>query len=103
MLGYPTPNEADPTGDYYAFEKGATKSTGDEGFADVWKKGFFAWEYKGKRHDLSAAYQQLLQYHDALQNPPLLVVCDLNRFEIHTKFTNAVSTVHEFTLDDLET
>jgi len=102
MLGYPTPG-SDPTGDYYAFEKGAEKSAGGDGFADVWKKGHFAWEYKGKRHDLSAAYQQLLQYHDALENPPLLVVCDLNRFEVHTKFTNAVSTVHEFTLDDLET
>ncbi len=102
MLGVPTPNEADPTGDFYAFEKGATKASGDDGFADVRKKGYFAWEYKGKRHDLNAAYQQLLQYHDALQNPPLLVVCDLNRFEVHTKFTNAVSTVHEFTLDELE-
>ncbi|HET8777911.1 MAG TPA: hypothetical protein VFN76_09640 [Candidatus Limnocylindria bacterium] len=50
MVGYPTPN-SDPTGEYYAFEKGATKATGDEGFADVWKKGHFAWEYKGKRHD----------------------------------------------------
>lgn len=101
LLMVATPN-SDPTGEYYAFEKGATKSTGGEGFADVWKKGHFAWEYKGKRHDLSAAYQQLLKYHDALQNPPLLVVCDLNRFEVHTKFTNAVSTVYEFTLDDLE-
>lgn len=26
MLGYPTPTEADPTGDFYAFEKGLTKS-----------------------------------------------------------------------------
>jgi hypothetical protein len=103
MLGWPTPNDADPTGEYYAFEKGAEKSAGGDGFADVWKKGYFAWEYKGKKHDLVAAYQQLLQYHDALENPPLLVVCDLNRFEIHTKFTNAVSTVHEFDLDELET
>jgi len=39
MLGYPTPNEADATGDHYAFEKGATKSTGDEGFADVLEEG----------------------------------------------------------------
>lgn len=32
MLGYPTPI-SDPTGDYYAFEKGIEKSTGDDGFA----------------------------------------------------------------------
>ncbi|MBA2264468.1 MAG: hypothetical protein H0W10_07385 [Chloroflexi bacterium] len=44
MLGYPTPTEADPTGDFYAFEKGLTESTGGGGFADVWKKGFLAVE-----------------------------------------------------------
>jgi len=49
MLGEPTPTDADPTGSWYAFEKGAEKFDGGDGFADVWKKGFFAWEYKGKR------------------------------------------------------
>ena len=62
LLGVPTPNEADPTGADYAFEKGAEKVGGGDGFADVWKRGHFAWEYKGKRKNLSAAYQQLL--HD---------------------------------------
>src|SRR5450756_3243212 len=47
MLGEPTPTDADPTGSWYAFEKGAEKFDGGDGFADVWKKGFFAWEYKG--------------------------------------------------------
>ncbi len=42
--------------------------------ADVWKRGFFAWEYKGKRADLKAAYKQLLDYREDLENPPLLVV-----------------------------
>jgi hypothetical protein len=87
MLGVPTPNEADPTGEHYAFEKGVEKVGGGGGFADVWKRGHFAWEYKGKRKDLKAAYQQLLQYREALENPPLLVVCDLDRFEVHTNFT----------------
>jgi len=101
MLGVPTPNEADPTGDEYAFEKGAEKTGGGDGFADVWKRGCFAWEYKGKRKGLGAAYQQLLQYREALENPPLLVVCDLDRFEIHTNFTNTPTVVHDFALDDL--
>ena len=35
MLGVKTPNEADPTGDWYAFEKGAEKTSGGDGFADV--------------------------------------------------------------------
>ena len=101
MLGYPTPNQADQTGEWYAFEKGAEKTEGSDGFADVWKKGHFAWEYKGKRKDLSAAYKQLLDYREALENPPLLVVCDLERFEVHTNFTGTVKEVHRFTLTDL--
>jgi MmeI, DNA-methyltransferase domain/MmeI, N-terminal domain/MmeI, helicase spacer domain/MmeI, target recognition domain len=101
MIGVPTPNEADPTGADYAFEKGAEKTAGGGGFADVWRRGYFAWEYKGKRKDLAAAYQQLLQYREALDNPPLLVVCDLDRFEVHTNFTNTPATVHAFNLADL--
>jgi hypothetical protein len=73
MLGYPTPIEADPAGEWYAFEKGAEKTVGGDGFADVWKRGHFAWEYKGKRKDLKAAYSQLLEYRETLENPPLLV------------------------------
>ena len=101
MIGTKTPNEADPGGDFYAFEKGAEKTGGGDGFADVWRKGRFAWEYKGKRKDLGAAYKQLLQYREALENPPLLVVCDLDRFEIHTNFTNTPAKVYEFSLKDL--
>lgn len=101
LLEVPTPNEADPIGDQYAFEKGAEKTEGGDGFADVWKRGHFAWEYKGKRKNLAAAYGQLLQYREALENPPLLVVCDLDRFEIHTNFTNTPTIVHRFSLADL--
>lgn len=101
MLGAQTPNEADPTGSWYAFEKGAEKLGGGDGFADVWRRGRFAWEYKGKRHDLKAAYKQLADYREALENPPLLVVCDLYRFEVHTNFTSTVKRVYTFDLDDL--
>jgi len=98
LLGYPTPNEADPDGEWYAFEKGASKEGGGEGWADVWKRRHFAWEYKGKRKDLKAAYRQLLLYREALENPPLLVVCDLDRFEVHTNFTGTATTIHAFDL-----
>lgn len=101
MLGVETPNEADPKGEWYAFEKGAEKSGGGDGFADVWKKGHFAWEYKGKRKDLRAAYQQLLQYREALESPPLLVVSDMDRFEVHTNFTGTTKRVHAFRLVDI--
>jgi hypothetical protein len=83
-MSVPTPNEADPDGERYAFEKGAKKLGGEDGFADVWKRGFFAWEYKGKKKDLAAAYEQLNRYREDLENPPILVVCDMDRFEVHT-------------------
>jgi hypothetical protein len=38
LLDEPAPTDADPTGDWYAFERGATKTTGGEGWADVWKR-----------------------------------------------------------------
>ena len=101
LLGEPTPAEADPAGETYCFERGARKDTGGDGWADVWKRHCFAWEYKGRRADLDAAFDQLRQYSLALENPPLLIVSDMLRFRIRTNWTNSVSKTHEFELDDL--
>ena len=101
LLEEPTPAEADPTGETYCFERGARKDTGGDGWADVWKRHHFAWEYKGQRADLDAAFGQLRQYALALENPPLLIVSDMVRFRIRTNWTNSVSQTHEFELDDL--
>ena len=101
LLGEPTPAEADPTGERYCFERGARKDTGGDGWADVWKRGCFAWEYKGRHANLDAAFNQLRQYALALENPPLLIVSDMARFRIRTAWTNSVSVTHEFALDDL--
>lgn len=101
VLGHPQPAAADPTGESFTFDKHVSKVSGGKGFADVWKRSFFAWEYKGLYKDLNAAYQQLLQYREALENPPLLVVCDLYSFEIHTNFSNTAKRVYKFNLDDL--
>jgi type II restriction/modification system DNA methylase subunit YeeA len=101
VLGQPHPAEVDPAGHTYTFEKGAAKVGGGDGFADVWMRGHFAWEYKGKHRNLEAAYQQLLQYREDLENPPLLVVCDFDRFEVHTNFTDTVKRVYRFSLADL--
>jgi len=103
LIDHPTPAEADPTGEHFTFEAGADKQKGGTGWADVWKRGFFAWEYKGKHADLGKAYQQLLQYRESLQNPPLLVVCDIERIVVHTNFTNTVKKTLEIGLDDLLT
>ena len=101
LLDEPTPAEGDPTGERYCFERGARKDTGGDGWADVWKRHHFAWEYKGKHADLDAAFNQLRQYALALENPPLLIVSDMARFRIRTNWTNSVSETHEFALDDL--
>ncbi len=101
LLGQQTPLEADATGRWYAFEKKVQKVTGGQGFADVWRRGAFAWEYKKKHANLDAAYQQLLLYREALENPPLLVVSDIERIEVHTNFTNTVRRTETFGLEDL--
>ena len=101
LLDEPTPTDVDPAGEWYCFERGARKDTGGDGWADVWKRGCFAWEYKGRRANLDAAFNQLRQYAFALENPPLLIVSDMVRFRIHTAWTNSVSETHEFTLEDL--
>ena len=101
LVGVPTPNEADPTGEHYTFEAGAERvSTGRTGAADVWKRGHFGWEYKGAHADLGTAYRQLLDYREALENPPLLVVSDMERIEVHTNFTGTGTVIHTVTLDD---
>ncbi|MEI6043718.1 MAG: DNA methyltransferase [Chloroflexota bacterium] len=103
LLQQPTPTDADPSGEWYAFEKGLTKgnSKGSQGYADVWMKGHFAWEYKRSKANLGKAYEQLQLYREALENPPLLIVCDTLTLEIHTNFTNTVKKVYKLSLDDL--
>src|SRR4030095_10928445 len=68
LLGQPSPATADPTGnESFCFQKRVVKDAElfalddsgrvseepdadrERGFADVWKKGCFAWEYKGKK------------------------------------------------------
>ena len=101
IVGHKTPADADPDSSWFTFEKGVSKHGGGDGWADVWKKGFFGWEYKGKHKDLDAAYDQLLKYREALENPPLLVVCDMDRIVVHANFTSTATAIHELALDAL--
>lgn len=84
LPGQATLAEHDATGVECAFEKGvvlsgtaggrASKAGGDahptqvgeRGFADVWRRGKFAWEYKrkGKYKNLADAYRQLCQLRE---------------------------------------
>src|SRR6266516_4591985 len=78
LLGQPTPAEADPTGsESFCFQKRVVKDAellfelreepepaepNERGFDDVWKKGCFAWEYKGKKKNLDDAYKHDWQF-----------------------------------------
>ena len=111
LLGQPTPAEHDATGAEYTFDKGvkvtapaSKRSKGESGFADVWWRGKFGWEYKrkDKHKDLVEAYRQLCQYREDLENPPLLIVCDITTTEIHTNFTGTAKQIHRLALADLD-
>ena len=51
--------------------------------------------------DLKDAYDQLLKYREALENPPLLVVCDMDRIVVHTNFTGTRTEIHDIPLAKL--
>ena len=119
MLGVATPVEADPTGnDMFCFQKRVVK---DAEFFDLRRfrarcretgqrarlcrcleKGLFRLGIQGPGEDLEKAYNQLLRYRESLLNPPLLVVCDFDRFIIRTNFNGAVQDTHEFTNADID-
>jgi hypothetical protein len=101
VLGVPSPTDADQRGAEYTFEKSTRKIGDTAGFADVWKRECFAWEYKGNRRNLVEAYAQLKQYADALENPPLLIVSDMQEIRVHTNFTNAIAQQHVIPLAEM--
>ena len=103
LLDHPTPADADAKGTTFTFEYGAAKLGGGQGFADVFKRSFFGWEYKGKHANLDKAYRQLLQYRESLHNPPLLVVSDIDTIVVHPNFINRANRPTTLTLDDLLT
>ena len=101
LLGVPEPDDPER----YCFERGLTK-TGSaagrtDGFADVWLKSCFAWEYKAPGKSLEGALRQLMMYALPLESPPLLVVSDRLRLEVHTHFTGTPSECHVFALDEM--
>ncbi|MDF2578357.1 MAG: hypothetical protein K0S74_1841 [Chlamydiales bacterium] len=98
LFSFPKPSPDDET---YLFEKQLTKVSGAKGRSDVWKRGHFVWEYKSKGEDLGKALEQLHLYLPALENPPILIACDMERFEIRTNWTNHVTNSYSYTIQDL--
>lgn len=98
LLGVPRPG----TEPGYLFEQGGQVTGQRRGYADVYKRGAFAWENKAPGVNLDTALRQLLGYTLALDNPPLLVVCDRLLIRIHTQFNGHPSERHDIALADLE-
>lgn len=97
LLGMDKPRDPEN----YCFERGARKAGGGDGWADVWKRGYFAWENKKPGRDLDKALKQLTDYTLQLDSPPLLVVCDRERIIIHTAFTGYPDEPREIRIEEL--
>lgn len=101
LLGVASPTGSNDGDSDYLFEKGTLALGQQRGFADVFKRGAFAWEYKAPGRPLDAALSQLMRYALALDNPPLLVVSDRLRIQIHTHFNGTPSERHVVDLHEL--
>ncbi len=99
LLGVPKPRDLGQ----YCYERKGALAEGRTGYADVWKDRHFGWENKAPGENLNKALDQLKRYASALHNPPLLVVCDRERIEIHTNFQNYPTEVHRIGLLDIGT
>ena len=84
LINHLSPSDLDPTGSFFTFEAFATKDSGGNGFADVWYKGRFAWEYKGKHANLQEAYQQLCQQENKKSSEQELKKSTLQDFKLST-------------------
>jgi hypothetical protein len=98
LLGVPPPGSAEG----YLFEVQSDVIGGKKGYADVFKRGVFAWENKAPGKNLDAALKQLLNYSLAMSNPPILVVSDRLIIRIHIQFTGYPSQTYSVQLDQLD-
>lgn len=101
LIGVPKPTGTSLMDQGYGFEINVDKTGGGTGYADAWKRNCFAWEYKSPGKNLDDALKQLRLYASDLENPPLLVVSDMRRIELHTNWTSMVQEQHVLELDDL--
>ncbi|MEM6283372.1 MAG: hypothetical protein AAF787_14350 [Chloroflexota bacterium] len=105
MIGVRRPGGTgtDAAGNIFMFEHSIEKEDGSRGYVDAYYQNHFAIEYKApdKYNDLADAYNQIKAYRQNLNNVPLLVVRDINRWEIHAHFDNARYKKYEFLHEDI--
>ena len=98
LLGVPKPGSEDG----YLFEEKNSVAGGRTGYADVFRRGAFAWENKAPGKNLVAALRQLQTYSLALSNPPILVVCDRLTTRIYTQFNGHPTETHDVLLAEMD-
>ena len=103
LFGSDEPMGTTAKGLEFIFERATREKEGKQGFADVYFENHFAIEYKApnKYKTLDEAYQQLQKYREPLKNPPLLIVTDINNWEIHTNFSNTEKKIYCFTNQEI--
>ena len=93
LVGHPTP-AAYGRPELFTFEKPVPG-----GFADAYKEGHFAWEFKGLDHQLDEGMRQAIRYAADLKNPPLLIVSSFRTIRIRTSFRGKERVVHEIPIE----
>ena len=68
----------------------------------MFKSGSFAWENKAPGKNLINALRQLQNYSLALNNPPILVVCDRLTTRIYTQFNGHPTETFDVLLAELD-
>ena len=93
LVGHPTP-AAYGRLELFTFEKPVPG-----GFADAYKEGHFAWEFKGLDHQLDEGMRQAIRYAADLKNPPLLIVSSFKTIRIRTNFRGKERVIYEIPIN----
>ena len=86
----------------YRFEEKSAVIGGRTGYADVFKSATFAWENKAPGKNLIDALRQLQNYSLALNNPPILVVCDRLVIRVYSQFNGHPTETFDTLLAELD-
>jgi len=100
LIGHPTPAEADPTGQSFTFEAGATRFTAVRAVPTFGRKAALRGSTKASTR-ISTSVPAIAPVREALENPPLLIVSDTDQIIIHTNFTNTIKRTYPIALDEL--
>ena len=102
LVGHPDPIDYNNRNNF-TFEKDVPgeKGVSGVGHADAYKQGHFGWEFKGSAAALPGAFNQLQQYQNQLQTPPLLIVSSFQLIRLRTNFNGKETQVHEIPITEL--